>query len=75
VSGHSTFSAAGRSVLISFLGTDNFNAKVTIPAGSSKIEPGITPAKNVILSWKTLTDAADELGMSRPIRRHPPQDW
>jgi hypothetical protein len=65
VSGHSTFSAAGRTILGIFYGTDNFNAKVTIPAGSSKIEPGVTPAKNVVLSWKTLTESADEAGMSR----------
>jgi hypothetical protein len=65
VSGHSTFTAAGRTILALFYGTDNFNAKVTIPAGSSKIEPGITPHKPVVLSWKTLTDAADQAGMSR----------
>jgi hypothetical protein len=65
VSGHSTFSAAGRTVLLAFFGTDNFNAKVTIKAGSSKIEPGTTPAKDVVLSWKTLTASADEAGMSR----------
>jgi hypothetical protein len=65
VSGHSTFTAAGRTILVLFYGTDNFNAKVTIPAGSSKIEPGITPGKTVVLSWKTLTDAADQAGMSR----------
>jgi hypothetical protein len=65
VSGHSTFTAAGRTILALFYGTDNFNAKVTIPAGSSKIEPGITPRKTVVLSWNTLTDAADQAGMSR----------
>jgi hypothetical protein len=65
VSGHSTFSAAGRTVMTAYFGTDNFNAKVTIKAGSSKIEPGITPARDVVLSWKTLTAAADEAGMSR----------
>jgi len=65
VSGHSTFTAAGRTILALFFGTDNFNAKVTIPAGSSKIEPGTTPHKDVVLSWKTLTDAADQAGMSR----------
>jgi hypothetical protein len=65
VSGHSTFSAAGRTVLLAFFGTDNFNAKVTIKAGSSKIEPGITPARDVVLSWKTLTASADEAGWSR----------
>jgi hypothetical protein len=64
VSGHSTFTAAGRTVLVLFYGTDNFNATVTIPAGSSKIESG-TPHKTVVLSWKTLTDAADQAGMSR----------
>jgi hypothetical protein len=65
VSGHSTFTAAGRTILALFYGTDNFNAKITIPAGSSKIEPGSTPGKPVVLSWKTLTDAADQAGMSR----------
>ena len=65
VSGHSTFSAAGRAVINQFFGTDNFNAKVTIPAGSSKIEPGVTPAKPVVLSWKTLDAMADQAGMSR----------
>jgi len=65
VSGHSTFTAAGRTILALFYGTDNFNAKVTIPAGSSSFEPGITPRKPVVLTWKTLTDAADQAGMSR----------
>jgi hypothetical protein len=64
VSGHSTFTAAGRTILALFYGTDNFNAKVTIPAGSSSFEAG-TPGKPVVLSWKTLTDAADQAGMSR----------
>jgi hypothetical protein len=65
VSGHSTFTAAGRTILALFYGTDNFNAQVTIPAGSSSFEPGITPRKPVVLTWKTLTDAADQAGMSR----------
>src|SRR4051794_22251230 len=64
VSGHSTFSAAGRAVINQFFGTDNFNAKVTIPAGSSKIEPGVSPAKPVVLTWKTLDAMADQAGMS-----------
>jgi len=66
VSGHSTFSAAGRTALVMFYGNnDAFGAKVTIPAGSSAIEPGVTPAKDIVLSWKTLTASADEAGMSR----------
>jgi hypothetical protein len=64
VSGHSTFSAAGRAVINKFFGTDNFNAKVTIPAGSLKIEKGV-PAKPVVLTWKTLDAMADQAGMSR----------
>jgi hypothetical protein len=65
VSGHSTFSAAGRAVINKFFGTDTFNAKVTIPVGSSKIEPGVTPAKTLTFTWKTLDDMADDAGMSR----------
>jgi hypothetical protein len=66
VSGHSTFSAAGRTVLLMFYGNDDsFNAKVTIKKGSSKFEPGVTPANDVVLSWNTLSAAADEAGMSR----------
>jgi hypothetical protein len=64
VSGHSTFSAAGRTVLAAFFGSDNFGARVTIKAGSSGIEKN-TPAKDVVLSWKTFTAAADEAGWSR----------
>ena len=45
VSGHSTFSAAGRTVLTCSTATMTFGAKVTIKAGSSAIEPGVTPAK------------------------------
>ena len=38
---------------------------MTIPAGSSAIEPGATPAKDVTLYWPTFTDAANEAGLSR----------
>jgi hypothetical protein len=66
VSGHSTFSAAGRTVILQFYGNnDAFNAKVVIKAGSSKIEPGIAPSKDVTVTWKTLSDAADDAGWSR----------
>jgi hypothetical protein len=66
VSGHSTFSAAGRTVILQFYNNnDAFNAKVVIKAGSSKIEPGIAPSKDVTVTWKTLSDAADDAGWSR----------
>lgn len=65
ISGHSTFSAASAEILRRFTGSDVFGASVTIPAGSSKVEPGLVPARDVTLSWKTFSDAADEAGMSR----------
>ncbi len=64
-SGHSTFSAAGAEILRLFTGKDAFGATVTIPAGSSKVEPGATPARDVTLSWPTFSAAADQAGISR----------
>jgi PAP2 superfamily len=64
-SGHSTFSAAAAAVLAGFTGSDRFGASATIPAGGSRVEPGVTPAADVTLSWATFTDAADQAGRSR----------
>ena len=64
-SGHSTFSAAGAEILRLFTGDERFGASVVIPAGSSKVEPGATPAMDMMLKWPTLTDAADQAGISR----------
>lgn len=64
-SGHSAFSAAGAEVLKQFTGSDAFNYSVTLPAGSSKVEPGAVPAHDLTLSWATFSDASDEAGMSR----------
>ena len=64
-SGHSTFSAAAAMVLTCFTGSDHFGASVTVPAGSSQVEPGVTPAADVLLSWPTFADAADQAGRSR----------
>jgi len=65
VSGHSTYSAAAAQILRLWTGSDRFGMTVTIPAGSSRIEPGITPANDLVLKWQTFTEAADEAGMSR----------
>jgi PAP2 superfamily len=65
VSGHSTFSAAAAAVLASFTGSDRFGASATIPAGGARVEPGVTSAADVTLSWATFTDAADQAGRSR----------
>ena len=64
-SGHSNFSAAGAEILRRFTGSDRFGASVTIPAGSSVVEPGSAPATDITLSWPTFTSAADEAGTSR----------
>ena len=65
VSGHSTYSAAAARILDLWTGSDRFGDSVTLPAGSSKIEPGTTPAHSVTLLWETFTDAANEAGISR----------
>lgn len=65
VSGHSTFSAVGACILRNFTGSDKFNYGVTIANGTSRVEPGLTPAQNVTLVWPTFTAAANEAGISR----------
>ena len=65
VSGHSTYSAAAAEILKLWVGSDRFGYSVTLAAGSSKIEPGITPKMAVVLKWETCSDAANEAGLSR----------
>jgi len=65
VSGHSTFSAAAAQIFLRFTGSDNFGDSVKILKGSSNVEPGITPSRDVLLSWSTFSIAADEAGLSR----------
>jgi len=64
VSGLSTFSAAAARILELWTGSEHFGNSVTLPAGSSKIEPGEAPVRPVTLYWATFADAADEAGMS-----------
>ena len=65
ISGHSAFSAAGAEILKRFTGSDAFGASVVVPAGSSRVEPGLVPARAVTLTWPTFSAAADEAGLSR----------
>ncbi|SJM96141.1 vanadium-dependent haloperoxidase [Crenothrix polyspora] len=65
ISGHSAFSAAAAETLHLFTRNDNFGYSVTVPAGSSKVEPGIVPAEDTVLYWATFSDAAAEAGVSR----------
>ena len=64
-SAHSTVSATEAAILKRFTGSDRFGTSTVLPAGSSRIEPGKTPASDVILSWATFSEAADEAGLSR----------
>jgi hypothetical protein len=64
LSGHSTFSGAGAAVLKSFAG-DKFGLSVTIPAGSSPVEPGAVPAAPMTLTWNSFSTARDQAGYSR----------
>jgi len=70
LSGHSTFSAAAAMLLKIATGSDTFGMAVTIPAGSSTVEPRTdtqpgVPAAPVTLSWKSFTAVADQAGISR----------
>ena len=64
-SGHSTFSAAGATVLELLSGSDAFGADITFEVGGSRFEPDFTPQNEVTLDWNTFAEAADEAGMSR----------
>jgi hypothetical protein len=66
-SGHSSFSAAAAYVLNKFTKNDTFGASYTAAPRSSTIEPGISPAGSITLSWQTYSAAAAEAGLSRQI--------
>jgi PAP2 superfamily len=65
VSGHSTFSAAAAEILRAFTGFDKFGYIAVIPAGSSRIEPNVTPHRDIRLRFATFSEAAEQAGMSR----------
>jgi hypothetical protein len=44
---------------------DRFGPSVTLPAGSSRVEPGAVPSGDVTLTWSTFSDAANQAGISR----------
>lgn len=65
ISGHSTFSMAGATVLRRFKGSDEYGDCASFPAGWSKVEPGFAPSDDVTLCWETFTEAAEQAGISR----------
>ena len=48
-----------------YTGTDALDWRVSYPAGSSRIEPGVTPARDIDLHFATWTDFASDCGNSR----------
>jgi hypothetical protein len=65
VSAQSAASAASVAILRHATGSSDFGLSHTQPAGTSSIEPGLTPATDVTLSWDTFSDAANQAGLSR----------
>lgn len=65
VSSHSVLSAAAAEVLKRFTGSDKFGGTYRRPAGVSGLEGKPGPKHDVVLSWNTFIEAADESGMSR----------
>ena len=66
LSGHSTFSAAGAQILLSFTKSPTFGYSVTLPAGFTSIELNV-PAQPVTFTWPKFIDAANDAGLSRRI--------
>ena len=64
-SGSASFCAAHAQASRRFLGSDSLGWTVHAPKGSSRIEPGITPAGDITIGWATWTDFARECGLSR----------
>lgn len=63
-SAHSTFSHALAEILRCFCGNDDYGECVTFPVGSSVVESNCTPAQELTLTWYTLSEAAEQAGMS-----------
>jgi len=65
-SGSAAFCAAHAQSARRFLNSDALNWSVSAPRGSSVIEPGITPASDIVLGpWATWTQFETKCGLSR----------
>jgi hypothetical protein len=65
-SGSASFCMAHATAATLYMGTDAFGWSIPVPAGSSIVEPGVTPATDIVLGpWATWGDFADECGISR----------
>src|SRR5688572_30585223 len=65
-SGSACFCAAHSQASRRYLGSDAFGWSVTVPAGSSVIEPVVTPAAAITLGpWATFTEFEEDCQSSR----------
>lgn len=65
-SGSACFCAAHAQASRRFLGSDSFGWSVPVARGSSVVEPGVTPATDLVLGpWQTWTEFEQECGTSR----------
>lgn len=65
-SGSATFCAAHAQAARRFFGTDALNLTIPVAKGSSRVEPGITPANDLVLGpYATWTDFEVECAQSR----------
>ena len=65
-SGSACFCAAHSQASRRYLGSDVLGFAMPVPAGSSVVEPGITPAADLVLGpWNTWTEFEEECGQSR----------
>jgi hypothetical protein len=64
-SGSSAFCSANAEANRLYLGSDDLDWQVPFAAGSSVIEPGTTPARDLTLTFPTWTDFAERCGDSR----------
>lgn len=65
-SGSTAFCEAHAQAARRFFGDDVLNWSVPAPRGSSTVEPGITPAIDIVLGpWATWTEFATDCGLSR----------
>jgi hypothetical protein len=64
-SGSASFCAAYAQAARDYLGGDSLGWSVSVPKGSSVIEPGVTPATDITLNFATLTQFETDCGQSR----------
>jgi hypothetical protein len=65
VSSHSVISASAAEILKRFTGSDGFGRSYRRPAGVAGMEGKPGPTHDVVLTWATFSEVADESGMSR----------